>query len=61
LHTVCWRSRWAQSVGSSGTFDDRPDEIGFLLAVGLAVCAENFVKPDSWFTIRIGMLPGIPR
>jgi hypothetical protein len=40
--------------------DYRPDEIGFVLAVGLAIGAEDFVKPDRRFAIRIGIFPGVP-
>ena len=36
------------------------DEIGFFLAVGLAVGAEDFVEPDGRFAADVGMLPGIP-
>jgi hypothetical protein len=37
------------------------EEVDFLLAVGLAVGAKDFVKPDCGLAVGVGVFPGIPR
>jgi hypothetical protein len=50
-----------QLVAGNGPLQDREDKCRLFRFVRLAIAAKNFVEPLGWFTIHVGVLPGVPR